>query len=491
MEIYLSGHDYKYAVEQMLLTLYPEERPVYPDAPGDENCVSVSLRRGARYAVAICRLTRDGKTVRAEQRIALSRMTDADAVARLEQRIVKLSFYRAALAAGHSKPTWGCLTGVRPAKFMAGLMKKDGMSLHQAENALSSVFDVSPERAALCAAAAGEAEEVRAALTPEDVCLYVGIPFCPTRCAYCSFISVDAPKLLRRIPEYLSALSKEMAATAEVVRKTHRRVISVYIGGGTPTTLSAEQLDSLLTELRRCFDLSSCREFTVEAGRPDTVTEEKLAVLVRHGVDRVSVNPQTMSDEILQTIGRRHTVADIHRAVSLVKNTPLHFNMDLIAGLPGDTAESFGATVDAVLALEPENVTVHTLALKKGSIFLTEKTALPSGETVGEMLTLAQKKLRAAQFSPYYLYRQKFMSGSFENVGWTKAGCRNLYNICIMEELCPILAVGAGGSTKLTEPGGYIERLLPPKYPKEYIERIDATCEAKDQLLRFFEKYYS
>ena len=266
-----------------------------------------------------------------------------------------------------------------------------------------------------------------------------------------------------------------------------RRIVAVYVGGGTPTTLTAPELDRLLTDTKACFDLSACREFTVEAGRPDTVTEEKLAVLVSHGVDRVSVNPQTMSDAVLETIGRHHTAAQVREAVAMVKKFPsLSFNMDLIAGLPGDTPESFAATVREVIALGAENVTVHTLALKKGSRFLTEGTLLPDGDAVGAMLSYAREALEAAGYAPYYLYRQKFMSGSFENVGWTKPGYRNLYNICIMEELCGILAVGAGGSTKLTAPGGIVKRIMAPKYPREYMERIAQTCAEKDEIVRFY-----
>ena len=253
------------------------------------------------------------------------------------------------------------------------------------------------------------------------------------------------------------------------------------------TTLSAEELDRLLGRLRELFDLGACREFTVEAGRPDTVTPEKLAVLSACGVDRVSVNPQTMSDTVLAAIGRRHTVQQVYDAVEMVRRRGgFALNMDLIAGLPGDTPEGFAATVDAVLSLSPENVTVHTLALKKGSRFLTEGTGLPDGSSVSAMLLSAREKLTGAGFAPYYLYRQKFMSGSFENVGWTKSGFENLYNVCIMEELCPILAVGAGGSTKLTAPGGVVKRIMAHKYPKEFMEHIDEICAAKEGIVDFF-----
>ena len=311
--------------------------------------------------------------------------------------------------------------------------------------------------------------------------LYMHVPFCERLCPYCSFNRF--PFREDRAKPYFQNMRREM----RMLKDLGYDFDSVYIGGGTPTTLSAPELDRLLADTKACFDLSACREFTVEAGRPDTVTEEKLAVLVSHGVNRVSVNPQTMSDAVLEEIGRHHTAAQVREAVAMVKKFPqLAFNMDLIAGLPGDTPESFSDTVREVIALGAENVTVHTLALKKGSRFLTEGTALPDGKAVGEMLGDAREKLEAAGYAPYYLYRQKFMSGSFENVGWTKPGYENLYNICIMEELCGILAVGAGGSTKLTAPGGVVKRLMAPKYPREYMDRIAHTCAEKDEIVRFY-----
>ena len=487
MYIILRGHEYKYAVEQMLLTLFPEERPVYADAPEGGDILRVSLSRGKRYATAVARLTRNGRTSAGSARFALREGMPRRDEVRLEQRIVKLSFYRAALAWGLEKPVWGSLTGVRPAKFFAGLVERDGMTPEAAERALVKVHGADPDRAALCARAAAAAEKVRGSLVPEDVCLYIGIPYCPSRCAYCSFVSVDAPRMLKTIPAYLDALEREMEAAAAAAAAAGRRVISVYVGGGTPTTLSAEELDRLLARVRETFDLSACREFTVEAGRPDTVTREKLAVLGRRGADRVSVNPQTMSDAVLSAIGRRHTAAQVLDAAAMVKSQGgLAMNMDLIAGLPGDDPESFRSTLEQVLALSPENITVHTLALKKGSAFLTGGAALPDGKAVGAMLDAAREMLTGAGYGPYYLYRQKYMSGSFENVGWTRPGFENVYNICIMEELCSILAMGAGGSTKLVAPGGVVKRLMAPKYPREYLERIDDTCAAKAGIRDFF-----
>ena len=254
------------------------------------------------------------------------------------------------------------------------------------------------------------------------------------------------------------------------------------------TTLSAQQLDTLCSALETEFDLSALREYTVEAGRPDTITVEKLETLRAHGIDRVSVNPQTMSDAVLEAIGRRHTAADIVDALDAVRKVGgFAVNMDLIAGLPADSVDGFRDTVDKVLALAPENITVHTLSLKKGSRITLEGASLPTGAEVSAMLDIAREKLTAAGYSPYYLYRQKFMSGGFENVGWTKKGYVNLYNICIMEELCSIIAMGGGGSTKLVKAGDERNiRVMEPKYPLEYINGIEKICADKAKITEFY-----
>ena len=487
MKLYLQGHDYKYAVEQMLLTLYPGQRPEYPAGRPEGERMEIRLSRGERFTTATCVLHRDGGRWLGRAAAGNAAMSGELETDRKCQRLVKNAMYRAALASGRKKPVWGALTGVRPGKLLYGLLAR-GLSEEEALARFQEEFDVSPERAALCLDASRHTAAAAAALAPEDVCLYVGIPFCPTRCAYCSFVSQSVEKSMKLIPPFLEALEREIAATAEQVKTLGLRVVSLYMGGGTPTTLSAPQLDRLCAGLEAQFDLSALREYTVEAGRPDTITAEKLQVLRRRGVDRVSVNPQTMSDRVLEIIGRRHTAADILRALELVRQTGgFAVNMDLIAGLPGDTPEGFSRTLDTVLALGAENVTVHTLSLKKGSRITLEGAALPDGDAVGAMLDEAGERLRAAGYAPYYLYRQKFMSGGFENVGWTRPGHENLYNICIMEELCSILAMGGGGSTKLIRrDGGRNIRLMAPKYPLEYIQKIDKTCADKEKIAGFY-----
>ena len=489
MKLYLIGHDYKYAVEQMILSLFPSERPEYPDGKPEGKRLEIKLSEGRSFTTASCTLVTDSGsyfalTKHRKDENASNILTD-----RINQGLVKNAIYRAALRSGIKRPAWGSLTGVRPGKLFAALLD-EGMDSERAVREFMEKYDVTEKRARLCLDTSLETVKAEKSLMPNDVCLYVGIPFCPTRCAYCSFVSQSVEKSMKLIEPFLDALYKEIDAVAARVRENGLRVISIYMGGGTPTTLSASQLDALCTLIAEKFDLSALREYTVEAGRPDTITGDKMRVLRRHGVDRVSVNPQTMSDKVLDTIGRKHTAQDIVDALEKVRSVGgFAVNMDLIAGLPDDSVEGFDDTLTKVLALEPENITVHTLSLKKGSRITLENAPIPTADEVERMLDSAQERLRNAGYAPYYLYKQKFMSGGFENVGWAKEGYINLYNIFIMEELCSILAVGGGGSTKLICAGDTMNiRLMAPKYPLEYINSIEKTCADKAQITRFYQK---
>ena len=487
MKLYLKGHDYKYATEQMLLTLFPGERPSYPDRPAGEgeDSLTLSLSLGGRWATARAVLTRDGRRWTAAARAPVP-APDAGRVERdrVLQRVVKNAFYRAGVQALGREPPWGGLTGVRPVKLPTRALEQ-GATRRQADRLLRDLYRVSAPRRALALDCAQATLAAKRTLAPEDVSLYVGVPFCPTRCAYCSFVSADVGRTFSLMEPYVDALCREIAAAGAAVRRGGRRIRSVYIGGGTPTTLSPALLDRLMGALEGAFDLSACAEYTVEAGRPDTITAEKLSVLRQRGCTRVSVNPQSMDDRVLAAIGRAHSAADILQAWDLVRRAGFPYaNMDLIAGLPTDTPEGFRASLDQVLSLGPENVTVHTLALKKGSRLTLEKNgALPAPEQVSAMLDYAWGALRAAGYAPYYLYRQKYMSGGFENVGWCRPGAESLYNICMMEELHTILSLGSGGVTKLIDPrAGSLVRQANPKYPKEYIETLDPILQAKENL---------
>ena len=489
MKLSLLGHDYQYAVEQIMLVLFPEERPELPGAEQDASdgswCRSELTFRAGRAWVETW-LSRGGRTSRAEASVPAPDPGDKLVYDRVLQRAVKQSFYKAALPLLDKKPDWGALTGIRPAK-LASKALEEGLSEAETVQRFEEEYFVSPQRTRLALEAAKAGLEAKRSLRPEELSLYVGIPFCPTRCAYCSFVSADVQRALKLVEPFLEALDREIDAAAQLLPRAGAVIRSVYMGGGTPTTLSAPQLDHLLGHIRSAFDLSRLSEFTVEAGRPDTITAGKLAVLRKHGVDRISVNPQSMEDEVLRAMGRAHTAADILAAYRLVREADFPaVNMDLIAGLPKDTVEGFQYTLDTVLELAPENVTVHTLALKKGSRLMLEPQSLPSGEDTARMLDYAWARLEGAGYRPYYLYRQKYMSGALENIGWCKPGFEGLYNICIMEELHTILALGAGGSTKLTDPAtGKIVRLTNPKYPLEYIQRIDQLCREKEALVPF------
>lgn len=470
MEMIFSGHDYRYAVEQSLLAFFPNERPVYGGE--DPNTARVALREEESGCTAETVLSVDGETARGGARVDIPAGADGYEQERLKQRAVKLSFFEAARVLTGVTPAWGALTGIRPAKLAAGLLE-EGMSCREADRVLEETYFVSPERRRLALECAQAGLEAKAALDSADISLYVGIPFCPTRCAYCSFVSNSVEKSFHLVEPYLEALLAEIDSAAEMVKELGLRIKSFYMGGGTPTTLTAAQMDRLLGRLNNRFDMGSAVEYTVEAGRPDTITAEKLAVLRRNGVTRVSINPQSMEDAVLAAIGRRHSGDDIRAAMELVDAAGFpHVNMDLIAGLPEDTPEGFRRSLDEVIAFGTDNVTVHTLSLKKGSRITLEGTRIPTVEEVAQMLDYAGPALRGAGFGPYYLYRQKYMSGSFENVGWCRPGGTGWYNIYIMEELHSILSLGAGGSTKMVDPArNRIERAFNLKYPQEYIQR--------------------
>ena len=487
MKLVLNGHDERYVVEQSLMALFPGELPVYePICPGDDDWAVVTLAEEAEGCRITVELALDGKSASRTLTAPLSG-TDFEKEGQRRHAMVRCFFLAARDVTG-ATPPWGMLTGVRPDKPVTWALA-EGKSPEEARKMLEKEYFVTPERSALALETGETALRAIRRLSPRDIDIYVGIPFCPTRCVYCSFVSQSVEKSFALVPPYVEALAAELRAGGEMVRRAGLRVRSFYMGGGTPTTLTAEQMDTVLTAFESSFDLTDCTERTVEAGRPDTITPEKLAVLRSHGVDRVSVNPQTLEDRVLAAIGRRHTAEDIRRAMDLVGRYGFaHVNMDLIAGLPEDTAEGFRRSLDGCLTMGADNITVHTLALKKGSRILTEGLRVPGPETVTEMLDYAAPVLRGAGYHPYYLYRQKYMSGSFENTGWCRPGAECWYNVDIMSELCSILSFGAGGSTKMVEFGtNHIQRVFNVKYPKEYIERPEKCLANQAAFAAFYE----
>ena len=484
MKAQLIGHDEKYALEQSLLTLFPGEKPVYGmvDEAVDTRWARVTLTEDGETVQVTTELGVDGKAAAHSYSYPLSG-TDYEKEGQ-RRHAIGISFFGAAKDLLGISPAWGSLTGVRPAKVALSLIREGGKA--RAEKELQELYCVTPARARLAIEAADAGIRAAAELEPNDISLYVGIPFCPTRCAYCSFVAQSVEKSFSLVEPYLEALFDEIAAAGQLVRELGLNIKSFYMGGGTPTTLTANQMDRLLTKLEQNFDFNGLAELTIEAGRPDTIDEEKLRVLRAHNTTRVSINPQTMEDSVLAAIGRRHTADDIRRAMEQVRTASFpHVNMDLIAGLPEDTPEGFARSLDEVISMGADNITVHTLSLKKGSRITLEGSRIPDADEVAQMLDYADPTLRKNGFAPYYLYRQKYMSGSFENVGWTKPGGTGLYNIYIMEELHSILSLGAGGSTKMVG-GGQIRRAFNAKYPREYIDRPEKRRANLMDFARFY-----
>lgn len=468
MKLTLIGHDDRYAVEQLLMSLFGS------DAQGE--AVS-TLHRGSVWLTATANITQEGKTVTRSRRIRASEET-----VRLRRRALQQSFYLAALEFLPAPPAWGALAGVRPTKITTKHMLEGGTPA-SAEKLLKDVYYVTEERRKLAVDCSASTVKAAGLLSKDDISLYVGIPFCPTRCTYCSFVSRTIGKKTELLDPYLEALEREIAYTGRLLRDSGKTLRTIYMGGGTPTTLSSPQMAHLLDVIRDSFDLSRCLEFTVEGGRPDTLDEEKLRTIRLHGADRMSINPQTMEDSVLRACGRPHKASDVVRAYQQAVDAGFSaINMDLIAGLPRDTAEGFRRSLDQAAALNPANITVHTLALKKGADLFEHRENLPTAEDVTEMVAYANHLLPSLGFKPYYLYRQKYMSGSFENVGWSRDNLDCLYNIYMMEEVHTILSLGGGGMNKVQMPDGSLKRFHNPKFPEQYIEMIDSVLKQKDEL---------
>lgn len=407
-----------------------------------------------------------------------------------ELRLATCLFACFTAATGYT-PEWGLLTGVRPAKLYSRMCEREGREA--TEDYFSDTLKVSEEKISLCRDSSAPEQAITSLNSRNSYSLYVSIPFCPSRCSYCSFVSHSVDKAGKLIDDYLPLLCRELAETAKIADKIGLKLETVYIGGGTPVALSAKGLETLMTAISENFDLSGIREYTVEAGRPDAIDADKLIAIKKGGATRISVNPQTMNDSVLETIGRKHTAQQTIEAFNLARSLGFdNINMDLIAGLPTDTAESFKNTLDILLGLDPESITVHSLSVKKAATISTTG-ALPeieTGEIASEMVRYARKTLTEKGIVPYYMYRQSKTVGNLENVGYAKRGYEGLYNVYIMDETHTILACGASAVTKLREPGGaYIERIFNFKYPYEYINRFDELIERKKGIFEFYDKY--
>lgn len=477
MNLYVKNHNFHFELENLTRLFFPNEKITVirdfsePQPP----CIYTEVSDKITISVNI------GSFNKSET--AVKRLTDDDNELVSAQLLYKLlcDF------TGLTQP-WGILTGVRPVKLLRRLAEES--SEEQAVKKFEKDFFVSNEKIALSRETEHNERKILELSKPESFSLYVGIPFCPSRCSYCSFVMASIERAEKLIEPYTKLLCEEIKRTAEIANKLGLRLETVYFGGGTPTTLSAEQLDTVLRTVNKSFDMSTCREFTVEAGRPDTIDIAKLFALKENKIDRISINPQTVNDEVLKTIGRKHTAQQFFDAFELARKCGFdNINTDLIAGLPTDTPESFKNSLDSIVRLNAECITVHTLCMKRASRLTTEGVTLDlqQARDAREMLAYTQNILGQNEYIPYYMYRQSRMVGNLENVGWSKRGFESLYNVYVMDETHTILACGSGGVTKLKRNNpDYLERIFNFKYPYEYIDRFDELIQRKSGIMQFY-----
>lgn len=477
MNLYVKNHNFHFELENLTRLFFPNEKITVirdfsePQPPyiytevSDKITISVNIGSFNKSETAVKKLTDD----------------DNELVS------VQLLYKLLCDFTGLTQP-WGILTGVRPVKLLRRLAEES--SEEQAVKKFEKDFFVSNEKIALSRETEHNERKILELSKPESFSLYVGIPFCPSRCSYCSFVMASIERAEKLIEPYTKLLCEEIKQTAEIANKLGLRLETVYFGGGTPTTLSAEQLDTVLRTVNKSFDMSTCREFTVEAGRPDTIDIAKLFALKENKVDRISINPQTVNDEVLKTIGRKHTAQQFFDAFELARKCGFdNINTDLIAGLPTDTPESFKNSLDSIVRLNAECITVHTLCMKRASRLTTEGVTLDlqQARDAREMLAYTQNILGQNEYIPYYMYRQSRMVGNLENVGWSKKGFESLYNVYVMDETHTILACGSGGVTKLKRNNpDYLERIFNFKYPYEYIDRFDELIQRKSGIMQFY-----
>lgn len=477
MNLYVKNHNFHFELENLTRLFFPNEKITVirdfsePQPPyiytevSDKITISVNIGSFNKSETAVKKLTDDDNELVSAQ----------------------LLYKLLCDFTGLTQP-WGILTGVRPVKLLRRLAEESNEE--QAVKKFEKDFFVSDEKIALSRETEHNERKILELSKPESFSLYVGIPFCPSRCSYCSFVMASIERAEKLIEPYTKLLCEEIKQTAEIANKLGLRLETVYFGGGTPTTLSAEQLDTVLGTVNKSFDMSTCREFTVEAGRPDTIDIAKLFALKENKVDRISINPQTVNDEVLKTIGRKHTAQQFFDAFELARKCGFdNINTDLIAGLPTDTPESFKNSLDSIVRLNAECITVHTLCMKRASRLTTEGVTLDlqQARDAREMLAYTQNILGQNEYIPYYMYRQSRMVGNLENVGWSKKGFESLYNVYVMDETHTILACGSGGVTKLKRNNpDYLERIFNFKYPYEYIDRFDELIQRKSGIMQFY-----
>jgi len=474
MKLVVVNHPFRYETEKLSGEFFPESSIEVVEEKGDEPQIITEII-GEDISVSF-----DG----CEKRKSIKGLTEKNEI---EKEMAKTLYEVLSEKTGYS-PEWGILTGIRPTKVMRNLVSSLGEE--KANAYFRNELFVSEGKTALAGQIVRRQKSIIDLSENNSFSLYISIPFCPTRCSYCSFISHSLVSAKKLIPEYTEKLVSEIGTTGLIARSLGLKLETVYFGGGTPTSLDEKSIRLITEAIERSFDLSTVREYTVEAGRPDTITKEKLVALRDAGVTRISINPQTFNDNVLKAIGRLHSSGQTEQSFILARELGFdNINMDLIAGLPGDSFDSFAQTLDKALSMEPENITVHTLAIKRSSFMGNEKPDYLKASLVRRELETVGERFKESYF-PYYMYRQSKSVGNYENVGWCKTGKECLYNIFMMEETHTVLACGAGAVTKLREPGGEeIERIFNFKYPYEYINNYGELISRKDRINQFYKTY--
>ena len=490
MIIKINGDINRYYVQTLCMIYYPGAK--FTDELEDDGTpeLNVSLLHKDTYCEATAVATINGNSYTSVKRTEYTDYHEPE-------RSAKIAVGQAvATVLGEIvsyKPSWGILTGVRPSKVASEYLNM-GMSKTRVRKLLHSDYFVIPKKATLATDVAITEKKIIGSPDKKDCSVYISIPFCPSKCSYCSFVSYSSKKLLSLIPEYLERLKADVVANLSLIKRLGLNLKTLYIGGGTPTILSERELSDLLSTISDNIDVDKLEEYTLEAGRPDTITAEKFEIAKMHGVTRVSVNPQSLCPDVLSRIGRHHSASDFYRAYNIAVNSGIKYiNTDLIIGLPGDNFKSFSATFDEILSLDPANITVHTFCVKKSADILRSGAEVYSmrGGDAGKCVDYSQIKSAQAGYIPYYMYRQKKTVGNFENVGFAKPGAEGIYNIHMMEETHSIFAIGAGAVTKLVKLSDgnektKITRLFNQKYPYEYLSE-----NKSEEMLKEIERFYT
>ncbi len=482
MPVILIGNSFKYEIESTLKMFFPTRKFQFSD--------DIQNATGKCFVVAGVENNRiyadikiNGENFHSEKNIP----TGDDK--NVEHELCRIIYHILREKTGVNTP-WGLMTGIRPVKKVTELITQ-GKSFQEIEKILTEKYELSPEKLKLAYITAVNQLPIIEKINRKAVSLYISIPFCPSRCSYCSFVSHSIESAGKLIPDYVKCLCRELEIISHIINETGTEIDTIYFGGGTPSAIPAEDIRTIMECVQKNFDLDKIREYSFEAGRPDTITAEKLHIIKEYGADRISINPQTLNNDVLKVIGRRHTSEEALKAFELARKEGFrNINTDLIAGLPTETPESFRNTLDRIIDISPESITVHTLTLKRAANLFTQGEENISNPA-SEMVDYSIEKLMDNNYHPYYMYRQKNTLDNLENIGYAKKGYENYYNIYIMDETQTIIGAGSGASTKLVYPDNRINRIHNYKFPYEYISNFERLMTKKEEITQCLKKINS